>query len=329
MHFKGRPQTTASTCFRALLKFQFIASFERCPLFMSTSSITLLDGTPLTAEQMAAFTKLAQMVESTISSKVCQTSSKEEHVLAGVKLLPESRSFLSAKLYRRYLCGRNWEPKKAYDSIMHTIFWRAQTIPPHFDKSRFTPCLASRYMEWIGHDVHGRPSLFIKSNNADLEIPRETRLEYLIVAMEKGLALMDAALGGRDGVEQWNMIVDETDKEMKHMDTKFLTHVAPIIGSHYVERLHRCYIINPGVLTSMVLGAIKLFVDERTSDKLCKLEGKIDKKTKLLPLPQLVQELGEENVPVYYGGKMVTLDLPGYTDYFHSIPPTGAPPTST
>lgn len=261
-----------------------------------SATVTLLDGTPLTAEQMAAFTKLSDMFETTLSTQTCQTKSKEEHVLGGVKLLPEAKAFLTPTLYRRYLCGRNFEPKKAYDSILHTIFWRAQSIPTHFEPSRLTSCLKSRYMEWLGHDKHGRPSLFIKSTNADLEIPREARLEFLIIAMEKGLSLMDKAFtGGREGVEQWNMIVDETDKEMQHMDTKFLTHVAPIIGSHYVERLHRCYIINPGVLTSMVLGAIKLFVDERTSSKLCKLEGKIDKKTKLLPLPQLVQELGEEN----------------------------------
>ena len=293
---------------------------------MSSAPVTLLDGTPLTAEQSAAFVKLSQMIETTISAKVCQTSSKEEHVLGGVKLLPEVQSTLSPKLYRRYLCGRNWEPKKAYDSIMHTVYWRATMIPPHFDSKRFATCLTSRYMEWLGHDGSGRPLLYIKSINADLEIPRETRLEYLIVAMEKGIALMEQSFSGREGIEQWNMIVDETDKEMKHMDTKFLSHVAPIMGSHYVERLHRCYIINPGVLTSMVLGAIKLFVDDRTSCKLCKLEGKFDKKAKTLPLPQLVAELGENNVPAYYGGKLQVPDLPGYIDYFNSIPPTGIIP---
>lgn len=177
-------------------------------------------------------------------------------------------------------------------------------------------------MEWCGRDMHGHPSLFIQSHHADLTIPRQERLQYLIVTLEKGISLMSPEYSGCSGVEQWNMIVDETKKTSAHMDNTFLSQVSPILTSHYAERLNRCYVINPSFLTQMVLVCIRFFVDDRSRSKIVPVYAPAKKNNQnRMCCERLLEEIGKDQVPEMYGGLMKVRGLEEYSELFHCIKP--------
>ena len=70
------------------------------------------------------------------------------------------------------------------------------------------------------------------------------------------------------GTDQMVMLMDETNASSDNMDTKFLRFMAPILNSHYAERLAQCCVVNPTFMTSLCVSIIKLFVDDRTKSKL-------------------------------------------------------------
>jgi hypothetical protein len=175
-------------------------------------------------------------------------------------------------------------------------------------------------MEWIGHDRAGRPILALVSRNADLSIERERRLQYTVAILEKGISYMKREYSGHDGVEQWNVIIDETDKTMKHMDNKFLMQITPMLVTHYAQRLHRCYVVNPSWLTHMVLSVVKVFLDERTSRKICMVNAKRDKVRDVMTAKEILMDLGPENVLTSYGGFKKHMPADEYERFFAAIP---------
>lgn len=343
---------------------------------------TLLDGSPLSDTQRTAFFELYDLLLKTIStgkSEVPNATKKEneEKLHAGAAFLsrgglsatgspllpPPTPSVVTAspitdgeheetyhfamdpKTLRRYLIANRFDVKKAYEAVLLTVTWRLTDLRETLAlPDPFADCSRTLYMQWIGHDRQNRPCLLIRSRNADLEIPRDRRLRYLMIALERGITLMSEAHGGKEGVEQWNMIIDETDKEMRHMDNKFIGQISPVLFGHYVERLKSCYIINPGWLTQAVLTVVKFFMDERTKHKIHSYYG--DKsptpppqgaeasdpnapKFFHCPVPKLVGELGEENTPVEYGGTKVIRNRDEYGAWFNALPfPVAKPPLS-
>lgn len=175
-------------------------------------------------------------------------------------------------------------------------------------------------MEWHGYDGAGRPTLYMKSANANLKIPRDTRVKFSVVTLEKGVKLMERGYSGHNGVEQWNIVVDETGRGSEHTDNKFLSHIAPILTSHYAQRLHRCYVVNPGLMTRMIYGIVKMFLDDGTTSKIKMVSSKKDKKRGVHFVPELLEDIGAANLPVEYGGTLPPRLLEEYREYFNSIP---------
>ena len=214
-----------------------------------------------------------------------------------------ARNFSSANTLRRYLVANQWDLTKAYHALLNTCAYRNREIPscPGPDDEDLNTCLNTRYAEFDGHDRNGRPTMVIRSNLADLSISRAKRVWYMFITLEKGIAYMkrenlssqeesygwepedqsklsEENKAARDrGVEQWNLIVDETDKKSEHVDSKFMQMVSPVLFSHYVERMNKCYIINPGILTAMVLKIIRIFLDDHTNSKIIAIDTKKEK----------------------------------------------------
>ena len=291
----------------------------------SPGSVTLIDGTPLNEEQKALLAKLQAMIKKTSETGQLQTVQKKadhDHHKAAMAIVADSTllAFCDPWTCRRYLAARQWNVEKAYEALMGTLYWRANDLAPVLKlKDTFSDCTQTGYMQWIGTDREGHPALFITSRNANLDIPRERRLQYLMISLEKGISLMSKKFSGKDGLEQWNMIIDETDKEMKHMDNKFIQQITPIMFSHYVERLRQCYVINPGLLTQAVLSIVKMSMDDRTKKKMHSYYG--DKQPDgTMPIVKLIKQMGEENVPIKYGGLMKPMSLEAYEAWFNDIP---------
>lgn len=229
--------------------------------------------------------------------------------------------FFTAECLRRYLVSRHFCEKKAYDMLMHTAHWRQHHVPAVYDHNEFMPCLQSRFMEWLGGDREGRPTLYMKSANANLEIPRNTRLAYMVVTLEKGCSLMEAQFSKHPHVEQWNIVVDESDRGSKHTDNKFLSQVTPMLTSHYAQRLHKCYVINPGWMTSIAFSVLKIFLDEGTTSKIKMVHAKHDKHNRSVRhVSELLAEFGAENVPEAYGGTYCVPLVDDYCRFFCEIP---------
>jgi len=299
------------------------------------SQVTLNNGTPLDDKQKEALVQLNGLLQETISTAKIQVPVKKgkenpDHekavaVYASDKTLQQ---WVDGVTMRRYLVANKWEVPKAYEAILGTINYRSSHLTLTLTNclsDPFDDCNNTCYMQWLGRDKEGFPSLFIRSRNADLNIKRERRLQYLEIALARGVQLMTSQYGGKDGIEQWNMIIDETDKEMKHMDNKFVKQISPILFGHYVERLRHCYIINAGVLTKAVLAIVKLMMDDRTktkihsysTEKAYKVPG--DKSTKFYHVPKLLAALGPENTPTEFGGTMQPMGKEEYAKFYNAI----------
>lgn len=289
---------------------------------MDVPQVLLSDGSEMTEEQQALYGELWRLVEATRASGKPQVPSKKhaaELESAAAVLAADTdesrgiKAWLTPICVRRYLVANQFQPKQAYEALFRTIAWRCQHVPVTPQPlSDFSACVKTRYMEWMSHDSVGRPNLLIKSRNADLEISREDRAKYLIFAMEQGVRFMRQPLSPCPGVERWNMIIDETGKEWKHMDNGFLHEVTPVVFSNYVEHLNRCYVINPGTLTNMAIAVVKLFLDERTKAKMCVIHAKKPKDGSPMVVQTLLDDLGPENVPVSYGGTRPDENLEEY-----------------
>lgn len=281
----------------------------------------LIDGTPLNHEQLKVYTHLRDMIVATFKSKTPESHSKDEKVLHGAEIAADFKHFFTPECIRRYLISRGWCEKKAYDMLMTTLNWRHHHVPDSYVHDEYVACLKSRFMEWGRHDAHGRPTLYIKSANADLSISRDNRVKFMVTTLEKGTSLMEPQYSNRRGVEQWNIVIDESNRDSHHTDNKFLSHVTPMLTSHYAQRLHRCYVVNPGFLTKLVYGIIKYFLDEGTTKKIKMVHAKTCKTDKNVRIVhELLDELGAEHVPVQYGGKYQPMLLDEYCKYFSEIP---------
>jgi hypothetical protein len=280
----------------------------------------LISGAAMSPDQVSIFQKLVKLVESTFHLKQTQVTSKDSNSISGAAIAHQHPSFFSSECIRRYLVSRQFCEKKAYEMMMATLHWRTENVPKTFKPDDFMECTSSRFMEWHGYDAAGRPTLYMKSANADLKIPRDKRVAFSVVTLEKGVKLMERSYSGHDGVEQWNIVVDETGRGSEHTDNKFLSHIAPILTSHYAQRLHRCYVVNPGLMTRMIYGIIKIFLDEGTTSKIKMVSSKKDKKLGVHYVPELLQDIGAANIPLEYGGTLQPRLLEEYRNYFNSIP---------
>ena len=264
--------------------------------------------------------KLHEMMTETFATGKIVVHSKDEKAAKGAELAPSHRSFFTPQCLRRHLVSRQFNEKKAYEMMLHTLYWRVNHVPTQYVHDEYKSCVASQFMDWVGHDRQGRPSLFIKSGNADLDIPRETRLNYLICALEKGITLMESKFSKHEGVEQWNIVIDESHRTSKTTDNKFMASVAPILTTHYAQRLYRCYVINPGWMTSVAYAVIKMFLDEGTTSKIKMVHAKSDKNNKAVRhVTEILEDMGEQNVPVEYGGSLQHKSLPEYDSFFASL----------
>lgn len=286
----------------------------RSPLVDPNAAVPqLVDGSPLTPLQQKQFSQMVRLIID--GSEDLEEFSKERRALLYGEIAPE---YSSAACLRRYLVATNWNVRKAALGLLQTVRWRGETFVTPPVLSELDNCLRSRYAEWYGHDPQGRPVLYLRSKNADLSISRDHRVRYMIFTLERGILMMRHAHHGRGrDEEQWIIILDETGKESKHSDLGFITHATPIVFNHYVERLYRVYIVNPGWLTSMAVSCAKLLIDERTSSKFesCYTndEGVCQ---------PLVDAVGRENLHAQYGGSAPGMELQEYRSLLESLSPS-------
>jgi hypothetical protein len=309
--------------------------------------LRLFDGADLSEEQRVAFAELdAKVAAIKETGKVEALGGKKQaEAEAGAALLGRAasddaagvyaRSFVSdRKALRRYLVAFKWIVLSALEAVLASVAWREESVPKTLPALRaHEACVATRYMEWIGHDRQGQPILLIRSRCADLEISREDRACFLTWTLEFATRfLMDESRG----VERWCIIIDETAKEWKHTDNSFLSSVTPVVFSHYVERLNKAWLVNPGMLTSAAVSVVKLFLDDRTRNKFGAVHGtkvaasptetasepaptpevlvELDRQVprKSYQVPELCEVLGAENVPSFLGGTKAPEPLDAY-----------------
>lgn len=255
---------------------------------------------------------------------------------------------------RRYLTASGWKADKAKKMLASTLEWREKTKPETYKTSDFPDvCLKGRYMYWNGYDQHGHPILYVHSQLHDCGLDREQRIRFSIFILEKGITLMSKKNSGKEGVEQWSIVVDETGRTRKNNDLSFLRKIGPIMFSHYVERLYRIYIVRPTSTFSALYKVCSLFMDDVTKGKVrlspldqeAMVKADIKDPEKVLegdeavavtsPLslsspppvgdlqtafPELLADLGQPNLQVSWGGK--TPDIVDFPAYYMSLQST-------
>eukprot|EP00906_Rhabdomonas_costata_P003878 RCo005847 len=264
-------------------------------------------------------------------------------------LVRRNRAWCDLSCIRRYLAACNWKVDKAKKALAATLKWRGEARPDALKTSDFPDiCLKARYMYWNGYDQHGHPILYVHSQLHDCSLDREQRFRYALFMLEKGVTLMNKKFSGKEGVEQWVIVLDEAGRTRKNIDLAFIRKVGPIMGSHYVERLYRVYVIHPTSTFSALFKVASLFMDDvsrskvvlsRTDqDQLTRaddrdpekvlMEGEEGAGTAVSPLavasplpvmdlssalPELLADLGQAQLQVSWGGKTPDItDFPAY-----------------
>eukprot|EP01012_Entosiphon_sulcatum_P031816 TRINITY_DN40536_c0_g1_i1.p1 TRINITY_DN40536_c0_g1~~TRINITY_DN40536_c0_g1_i1.p1 ORF type:complete len:285 (+),score=45.44 TRINITY_DN40536_c0_g1_i1:46-900(+) len=256
------------------------------------------------------------------------------------ELFERNRAWIDENCLHRYLTAYNGKVDRAKKEIKNTLQWRTEFGVERLALPRFANVAQCMHMYWNGYDKHGHPILYVRSRLHDVSIPLPQRLEFTVWMFEKGIQLMKQEHSGKAGVSQWVIIVDERGKTGKNNDVTFLRKTAPVLFSHYVERLYRCYVVNPSSTFSTAMKIVNLFIDQRTRSKLW-LSKKDKEKTErkaaepevdpdaalaqegdapgsplgdapfdIASFPEMVEDIGPANLETAYGGTVPQIAQP-------------------
>eukprot|EP01062_Namystynia_karyoxenos_P032650 TRINITY_DN24062_c0_g1_i1.p1 TRINITY_DN24062_c0_g1~~TRINITY_DN24062_c0_g1_i1.p1 ORF type:complete len:322 (+),score=93.35 TRINITY_DN24062_c0_g1_i1:102-1067(+) len=295
-----------------------------------------VDGEPLSAKEVECYRRLHAAVHN--------PSDKQTDAAAQLFRTPWGRDFASPECLRRYLVAHGWDVQKALAGIRATVQWRHEQRLDKLKVADFPDCVAVRYLEWNGFTRDGCPVLYIRSRRAVTSLPRERRLRFLLLMLERGVQLMQDT-----GAEQWVIVADERRKSWRHMDNTLLSQIGPLMYAHYVERLAKMYVIDGSWLFQGMLKIVRMWIDDRTRAKLecVASEGAADspsspseeddeeievpKGLKLPPredmapipcrVPGLLEQLGEECLHSEYGGNLPAADFSIFAERLDMLHP--------
>lgn len=182
----------------------------------------------------------------------------------------------------RYIRKEKGSTSTALTSLRSTLQWRAAfnissivRLEEPFKSSIRSECSGKVYVR--GMDKEGRAVMYMKPR---LENTRthDANLQHVVFNLEKACACSSTC--GKEGV---NLIMDFNGYKLRDappMKTSrsFLT----VLQSHYPERLHRAYIVNPPMIFRAFWTVVKPFIDPHTKRKIVFVKGDKEVEDKII-----------------------------------------------
>ncbi|CAK9323974.1 unnamed protein product [Citrullus colocynthis] len=201
----------------------------------------------------------------------------------------------------RFLIARSMNVEKAAKMFVQWQKWRETMIPNgRIDESEIEDELGARKIYLQGLSKNGHSVMIVKGNK---HFPAKDQVQfkkYVAYSLDKTIS---SAFKGREiGNEKLIGILDLQQISYKNIDPRGLITGFQSLQAYYPERLAKCYIINMPRFFVSVWKMVSRFLEKATLEKIVIVSNEEEKRS-------MIEEIGEEVLPVEYGGKAKLIAL--------------------
>ncbi|CAM9670321.1 unnamed protein product [Choristocarpus tenellus] len=179
----------------------------------------------------------------------------------------------------RYLVASQWRlevgGKRVSEYIFETMRWREEKEVNNIvsSPSRFLVEASTGKLYVWGKCTKGRPIIWIhlqRANTWDHQIA----LDFLVYTVERVILSMGPDTFGIDNSDKFCVVVDCSFTERKQLPpVGLLREVASLLMKHYPSRLGALYLLNTGMIISLLWQGVSLLLRQQTRDKIVITSG--------------------------------------------------------
>ncbi|XVF43540.1 hypothetical protein PTKIN_Ptkin02bG0047800 [Pterospermum kingtungense] len=195
----------------------------------------------------------------------------------------------------RFLIARSMNIEKAAKMFVQWLKWRSSFVPNGFiSESEVPDQLEARKISLQFSSKTGYAVMVVQ---ACKHFPPKDHLQFkkfVVYLLDKTIA--SSVKGRETGTQKLIGILDFQNITYKNVDPRGLITGFQFLQAYFPERLAKCYLLNmPGFFVS-VWRMVSRFIEKATLEKIVIVTNEDEKKS-------FIEEIGEEAVPIEYGGK--------------------------
>ncbi|KAG4158807.1 hypothetical protein ERO13_D02G139600v2 [Gossypium hirsutum] len=197
----------------------------------------------------------------------------------------------------RFLIARSMDTDKASKMFVQWLKWRSSLVPNGFVvESEVPDQLEARKIFLQGLSKTGYPVMIVQ---ACKHYPPKDHLQFkkfVVYLLDKTIA---SAVKGREiGNEKLIGVLDFQNITYRNVDARGLITGFQFLQAYFPERLAKCYIVHMPRFFVSVWRMVSRFIEKSTLEKIVIVTNDDEKKI-------FIEEIGEEALPVEYGGKAI------------------------
>ncbi|XVE85495.1 hypothetical protein DITRI_Ditri17bG0095300 [Diplodiscus trichospermus] len=195
----------------------------------------------------------------------------------------------------RFLIARSMDREKASKMFVQWLKWRSSFVPSGFiAESEVPDQLEARKVFLQGSSRTGYPVIVIKGSKHSPPKDLLQFKKFVVYLLDKTIA---SSVKGREmGNEKLIGIIDFQQVTYKNVDARGLITGFQFLQAYYPECLAKCYMLHMSQFFIGIWRMVSRFIDKTTLEKIVIVTNEDEKKS-------FIEEIGEEDVPVEYGGK--------------------------
>ncbi|XP_012478977.1 CRAL-TRIO domain-containing protein YKL091C [Gossypium raimondii] len=197
----------------------------------------------------------------------------------------------------RFLIARSMDTDKASKMFVQWLKWRSSLVPNGFVvESEVPDQLEARKIFLQGLSKTGYPVMIVQ---ACKHYPPKDHLQFkkfVVYLLDKTIA--SAVKGGEIGNEKLIGVLDFQNITYRNVDARGLITGFQFLQAYFPERLAKCYIVHMPRFFVSVWRMVSRFIEKSTLEKIVIVTNDDEKKI-------FIEEIGEEALPVEYGGKAI------------------------
>ncbi|KAH1097939.1 hypothetical protein J1N35_014860 [Gossypium stocksii] len=197
----------------------------------------------------------------------------------------------------RFLIARSMDTDKASKMFVQWLKWRSSLVPNGFVvESEVPDQLEARKIFLQCLSKTGYPVMIVQ---ACKHYPPKDHLQFkkfVVYLLDKTIA---SAVKGREiGNEKLIGVLDFQNITYRNVDARGLITGFQFLQAYFPERLAKCYIVHMPRFFVSVWRMVSRFIEKSTLEKIVIVTNDDEKKI-------FIEEIGEEALPVEYGGKAI------------------------
>ena len=206
----------------------------------------------------------------------------------------------------RFLNGNKWDAKAAFDAMMASEKYRIEKQVIHTRLSMIQHVVDLNYVYVQGADRVGRPLLWGKVKNFIPEVvDRESGMRFMCYIVDYICSQMTP------NVDMFLVIMDLEDFGYKNFSLDTWKTAIEVSAMLFSQRVHKVWVLNSGVIFSMIYATVKQFLKERQKERIEFAPG--DRAEQVKSLQKLIDL---DQIPQNYGGTAPEVFVPGSKQRF-------------